>query len=304
MRNLFLFIAKYYAFFLFLILEGFCIYLITKNKAYHSIYFFNSTNAVTGKIYHTYNDVEEYFYLKTLNDSLLEENARLRSEEWISSFSIDTVNTYLSAELTGMGDSIVKANKIVLVPELVAQDSIPMPDSLFHQIYTYQYAKVINNQFNQLNNYLLLNRGSKHGVEPGMGVITANGIVGKVTQVSNDYARAISMLHKDFRVSGMLTDGTQGTVIWPGDNHQYASLRYISRPVDLQKGDTVVTTNASTFFPEGIMIGTINNYNIMESSNYYDIEIKLSTPFNRLRYVYIVNFLKKEQLEGLNPEDD
>ena len=55
-------------------------------------------------------------------------------------------------------------------------------------------AKVINNSIFKRNNYLTINKGKKHGVEDGMGVISTNGVIGIVHSTSENYALIISIL--------------------------------------------------------------------------------------------------------------
>ena len=85
-------------------------------------------------------------------------------------------------------------------------------------------------------------------------------------------------------------------------------MLYIPRHVELQKGDTVVTTSYNTIFPEGVMVGTVKNFSLKGDDAFYDINLDLSIDFYRLSYVYIVeNLLQTEQdslerrtLTGLN----
>jgi len=68
--------------------------------------------------------------------------------------------------------------------------------------------------------------------------------------------------------------------------------------VKLALGDTVITSGYSHIFPEGIMIGFIENYKIPEGENFYTIKLQFSEDCNSLDYVYIVsNLMKNEQLK-------
>ena len=272
MRNLFIFLARYHAFFLFLLLEALCIYLIIRSKTYHHSFFISSSNVVTGRIYDAYDNVTEYFYLKAVNDSLMAENARLRSD-LRSAFTLDTTNQF------------------------------SVNDTLLRQVYEYLPAKVINSTINEYNNYITLNRGSMHGIERGMGVIHSEGIVGKVINVSEHYSAVMSILHKDSRISSkIMPSGARGTLMWTGTDPTVGSLEYVSQPVKMKIGDTVVSTAASTIFPEGIPVGTIKSFELKSGSNFYEIELNLLTPLNNLQYVYVVNHLYKEEQLKLEEE--
>ena len=101
MRNIFLFIRRYFTFLFFLLLQGFSIYLIVHYNKYHNAVFSNTANQLTGKINEQYNKVENYFHLKKTNDSLVKANEKLLN--------------LLKADFL-LPDTI---NKVVLIPYLL-----------------------------------------------------------------------------------------------------------------------------------------------------------------------------------------
>src|SRR5690606_27228826 len=86
MQRLFLFLYQYRAFFLFVFLEVLSIWLIVNNNQYHGASFFNSSNYVAANVLESKKDINSYFGLKEVNETLAEENARLREE--IASFNL------------------------------------------------------------------------------------------------------------------------------------------------------------------------------------------------------------------------
>lgn len=266
MRNLFILLWKYNFFILFLLIEFFCAYLVVQNNNFQRASFINSTNKVAAGIQSVVSEITEYIRLRATNDALARQNAGLKS------FMPDVF--YI--------DSVQK--KIV-------------NDSSYKQQYTFMPAKVINNSTNRRNNYLTLNRGSIQGVKPEMGVISANGVVGIVKDVSLHFCSVISILHKDARISTKIKKSSYiGSLVWEGFHADYAKLKDIPKHVKLAKGDTLVTSSFSAIFPEGVMVGIIDTFEPKAGDNFYSIDVKLSTDFDNLSYVYIVtNVLKEEQ---------
>lgn len=212
------------------------------------------------------NYVNEYINLKATNRNLANENARLRS----------------------------------LLPDAYYQSGISksmVNDTIKHQQYSFVVAKVINNSMTRRNNYLTLDKGSLQGVAHEMGVITSQGVVGIVKNTSGHFSTAMSMLHKDMRISGKFKNNNYfGSLSWEGTDPTTAVLKDIAKHVVFKTGDTVVTTSYSAVFPENILIGTVSGFDIKPGENFYNIKIKLSTNFSNLTYVYIVdNVLKSEQ---------
>jgi rod shape-determining protein MreC len=171
-------------------------------------------------------------------------------------------------------------------------------DTNFNQQYSYIVSKVINNSVNRRNNYLTLNKGSLSGVKPEMGVITTNGIVGIIKDVSPHYSTVMSLLHSRSSVSARFKNNNYfGAMIWEDNNDPTtATLSDIPKHIQFKIGDTLVTTAYSTVYPENIFLGTVKSSTIKAGANFYTITIKLSTDFYSLTHVYIVdNLFKKEQ---------
>ena len=76
-RNIFLFIRRYFNFLLFILLQVLSVYFIIHYSKFHEAAFGNFANQFTGRINDRYNSVEKYFQLKRTNDSLVAANERL-----------------------------------------------------------------------------------------------------------------------------------------------------------------------------------------------------------------------------------
>jgi rod shape-determining protein MreC len=272
MRNIFLFLWRSYFFLLFLLLEVVSFYLIIQNNNYQKSSFINSTNAVSASIYSNVSNITEYLRLKSANEALAKENALLRAQAPSAFYN-----------------------------NIVMRSSVE--DSSFRQKYTYITAKVINNSVNKRNNYLTLNRGSLHGIKKDMGVISSNGIVGIVKEVSPHYCSVLSLLHKDTKISAKIAKSDYfGSILWEGGDSQYATLHDIPKHVVLKSGDRIITTSYSAIFPEGITIGTIVSGEVKPGDNFHTIKVLLSTNFQNITHVYIVNNLMKEEQTALEQE--
>ena len=266
MRNLFLFLWKYNFFIFFLLIETLCGYLIMQNNNFQRTSFVNSTNAVAAKVNSVVSSVTEYINLRTTNDALSRENAALKT---------------LLPDVFYIDSALKRVNT----------------DTVYKQQYGFMTAKIINNSVNRRNNYLTLNKGYLQGVKPEMGVISSDGIVGIVKDVSEHYSSVLSFLHKDTRISARLKrSGYIGSMVWNGFDETRGTLNDIAKHVRVVKGDTVVTSSFSSIFPEGVLIGIVDEVKTSGGNNFQDIQVRLSTPFGKLSYVYIIsNLLKDEQ---------
>lgn len=273
MRNLWLLISKYNAFFLFVIFFGVSIALLVRNNSFQRSGVINSSNKVIGEAYSRINKFQDYLRLAKVNDSLAAENARLRTRLKESFF-----------------DDSVQQQTIV--------------DTAARQQYTYIVARVVNNSVHQKDNYLTINRGRRHGVEKGMGVICPSGVVGIVKEVSNDFATITSLLNSDTRISASIAESQAfGSLVWGEGNYnpQIAILEDIPNHIQIKKGQHVVTSGYSTLFPAGLAIGRILGTRNKGGESFPDIVVKLNTDFSTLQYVYVIKNVfarEREKLEA------
>jgi rod shape-determining protein MreC len=267
MRNLLKLLYAYHFLILFIFLEVFAVFFIIKGSNFHRAKFIAASRSFTGSIYSRVNKINSYLSLKEANELLVIENTILR-------------------------------NKLASYHKLASENRDTIVDTLFHQRYTYQYAKVVNNSVNKLYNYITINKGSRHGIKPDMGVITENGIVGFVKGVSENFSTIISVLNSDFKGSAKIKKNNYyGRLEWNGTSPEYCQLFDIAFHVPVQHGDTVVTTGFTSYFPEGIMIGTIDEFEV--KGNFYKIRVKLSNDFRKLDNVIIVDDILKLEQQNL-----
>ncbi len=279
MGQLLAFLVKYRAFFIFLFLELICISLIVSNNDYQRSAYLKSSNGLIGAVTESSDNIGEYFGLRRVNRELADENARLR-ELLLSrpGVSIDSLNNYT-----------------------IESDST---DSLE---YLLRSAEIVRNNIRLANNFFMINKGSKDGIKPEMGVVSPTGVVGKIRSVSKNYAEGISLLNTRNSFSAKHKNSDRiGTVQWDGVDPKVAKLLFITPDVNMQVGDTIVTSNFNAVFPKNLIIGTVKSSNRDANNTYLDIDIDLSVDFGRLSYVYVIENIRKPEQDSLsntNPLD-
>lgn len=278
MKNIFVFIRRYFNFLLFLVLQIIAIvFLVTYNKTHEAAYA-GIANEVTGKINEQYNKVQYYFQLKETNRQLAEENVRLKN--------------LLGSNFEAPDTAVKKFT-----------DSLVVDTTRGMRKFTWLPAKVVGNTTSSQTNYITLHRGSLQGVKKDMAVIGPNGIVGIVIQTSENFSRVMSLLHRNSKVSSMLKKGNvAGSIEWDGVDPQYLTLRNIPKSVQITKGDSVLTSTYSANFPSHVMVGTVYNITNDPSSNFYTIKVKTATNFFSIQYVNVVENMQWEEQRRLEAE--
>lgn len=266
MYNLFRFIQKHHFVILFLVLEVLCVWLLTLTQGYHRQKRINTTNDIVGGVYETGTRIGDYFRLGKLNQELAEENAMLRHQ---LSATIDTTSGY---------------------QEIVNADTV----------YNFIPARVVNSTVNRPNNYILINKGSADGIEKDMGVVSSNGIVGIVADVSPHYASVMSLLHSYTTISVRFKDSEQlANLRWETSNYRYGMVDDIPTHLKLQKGDTIVTSSYSYIFPENLMAGTVMELIPSPNGTLNKAKIRFATDFSSLKNVYVIHHTNKAEIDSL-----
>ena len=266
MRSLLRFITRIYFFLFFLLLEVFCLFLIVKFNNYQKIIFTNTTNNFIGNIYKQSSTFYSIFNLRKINSDLADENTRLRNKLEKINISDNTEN--ISTDSAG---------------------------------YFFIASKVISNSVNQRNNYITIDKGIKDGIKTGMGIISPNGIVGLITNVSDHFSMGPTVINMKWKVSARIKKNNYfGSLSWDGKDYRYALLNEIPIHVKLNVGDTIVTSSYSSVFPEEYLIGKIESFHHKKGYNFYNIKIRLSTNFMTLRHVNIIKNFYYNELDSLH----
>jgi|TARA_B100002019_G_scaffold143168_1_gene123394 rod shape-determining protein MreC len=165
-------------------------------------------------------------------------------------------------------------------------------------------AQVINNSLNKSKNYITIDKGFKDGVRENLGVISSNGVIGKVKYVSDNFSTIISLLNTSFYLSTLVDETkTLSSINWDGKNPREVKLLYVPKHVPLEIGYSVITSSFDSIFPKGIEVGKISSINEDTNSNFYDVDILLSEDFYSIYNVYLVKsfpFEEKINLENID----
>lgn len=272
MQQIFSFIIKNSNRILFLLLLGISLFLTIQSHSYHRSKVISSANFLSGGVYERINNVSEYLNLRTQNDALAQENAKLRS------LLFDKKDT-------------------ASIPKLDSIKGLHPTDIIV--------SKVIHNSFNAHENYLTLNSGSAQGVKPDMGVINSLGIVGIVDNTSANYATVVSILNIKSQINAKLKKTDHfGSLSWDGKSTGFVQLTDVPRLAAIRKGDTIVTGGQSVIFPENINIGTIDRIRIDDQTHYYTLDVKLFNDMTNLGHVYIIKSKDREEIINLEKKEE
>lgn len=259
---------------LFFALEGVSLFFIARDSLFQKVKITGLFMQVKGSISGFTSDIRYFTGLRKVNEVLQEENILLKNQ------------------VEALSASLRERDSMQVVP---ATDANPE--------YHYIPARIISNSTNKLQNFIILDKGNKHGVEKDMGVVSPRGVVGVVSEVTENYSYVISFLNTTQSVSAKISpSGAFGPLLWEGKRTDYATLTEIPHHIKFMVGDTVYTSGYSTIFPANIPIGTARK-STLKSGTHHRIQVKLFQDFSTLHFVKIVAHYNRKELESILPEN-
>lgn len=262
-------LKKYDYVVVFLLLVVVSAVLMSRTSYYQGSKLVAWSNAVAGGWYQGVHSVGGYFDLKGENDRLAAENAMLKAQ--------------LESSYISYTDSVFTVN-----------------DTTYKQRYSYTEARVIKNSWSQQNNFIMINKGSKHGIKVDQAVVSPDGIVGVVMSVSKNFATIMPVLHSDSRNSVKVKrTGISGSLVWDGLDYRYAQVVDVPATHQFEDNDTIITSGLANDFPEGVPVGYVVEAEPLSGSGFYKVKIRLATDFNKLDHVYVINNRFREEQEEL-----
>ncbi|WP_294078751.1 rod shape-determining protein MreC [Proteiniphilum sp. UBA5384] len=266
MRNLFNFIIRNSHWLLAALLVAFSFYLVFTHNSYQRSVYLSSANNISGWFFSVSKDIGSFFHLKKNNQLLLEKTAELEKEILALKDRIDLLTVSDSLEMNAF-----------------VKDSASLPQ------FDFIPAEVVNLSFAGANNFITLNKGAKHGIKPDMGVISTQGVVGVVSNVSRNLSVVIPVINPKFRLSARLKNSENyGSVSWDGTNIGEVQLGELPKHEAFHQGDTVLTS-FSRIFPRNLIIGFVSSEGHSRDDNFNTFNIRLSTNFYTLQDVLVIN---------------
>lgn len=269
MRNLIAFFQRFRVFLVFLVLQIIALGSFFSWMSYPRTKFFNTSSVLTGNLLLWKNEVTKYLTLSEANEQLQKEIVLLREKSPESFISID-LKTFI------------------------------INDTLYKQVFRYIPATVINSSQQHKNNYFTINAGRLKGISPKMGVVSSDGVVGIVYDVSDHFAVVKSILTENINFSAYIEGSTAFGILKYLDNDpRRVSLTGISNDIAIKRGSLVKTRGSSGYFPKGLTIGEIDVMEPVEGKPLWDIKIRLSQDMRRVHHVFVVENILGDELETL-----
>ncbi len=268
------FIRKYYYVLLFVVLEVVSFALLFRFNSYQGSVWLSSANSAVARVDRFYEDTRSYIGLSNVNRRLTDENVRLQMETQALREALDK-----ATHEEGVTERLLRE-------KLAGYRLIP--------------ATVVSNSTLRGYRYLVIDRGSRQGVQQEMGVVSGGGVVGIVYLVGDNYSLVLPVTNKKSSISCRIRQENYfGYLQWEGNNLRHAYVDDIPRYAHVKKGDVVETSGYSSVFPPGLFVGRITDVRNSADGQSYKLDITLGTDFSRLRDVDVIATPYKAEIDTL-----
>lgn len=202
-------------------------------------------------------DISLYINLKKENEKLTQQNSALLADVIVKG------NVLRDSATVNRAIDFMEKSQVRLIP-----------------------ARVVERRFDTKENVLIINAGSGQGIEKDMAVLTPDGLVGRVVQVSNNYAKVMPVIHSEFSVSVVSdSNSTHGILRWNGGEEQIAQMHYVPLSSSIQDNEKIYTADFSTFALHGIPVGKV--VEVIPEKQFYRISVQLGVNFSALTHVLV-----------------
>lgn len=159
-------------------------------------------------------------------------------------------------------------------------------------------AKVVSAEAGNFFHSFVIDKGLLDGIQVDMNVMAGSGLVGRVTDVGDDWAKVMSIIDDNSNVSGMVLS-TEDSCMVQGNletiqNGVITFSKLINGDNPVKEGDKVVTSQISTKYLPGILIGYITEINSDSNNLTSSGFLTPCVDFAHLEEVLVITDLKKD----------
>jgi rod shape-determining protein MreC len=155
--------------------------------------------------------------------------------------------------------------------------------------YDSKAAKVIGSGGVASIKTILIDGGRDQGVRRDMPVVSTEGLVGRIIEVSSGFAVTQLLVDRNFRAAARIQRSREvGIFKWT--KGEFGELAGIHQRADVVPGDALITTGQNSLFPPGLKIGEVTSVRKNPGGLFLQIGIKPAVDFTKLAEVFVINY--------------
>lgn len=274
------FLRRYNYLFLFILLEAVSIALLLRFSHYQGSAWLSAANDVVATVNSWQQEGKRYLSLANTNELLASDNLQLQREN------------------EALRQALHKAT----------HDTTAIEHQLHTLLSPYDLlpARVVSNHVMRgRDNYIVIDRGTRDGVQPEMGVVASGGVVGIVYLAGPHHALVLPITHSKSSISVRVRQKPYfGYLEWDGLSTRTAHVDDIPRYAKAKVKDVVETSGYSAVFPPGLFVGRIERVGNSSDGQSYRLGVRLGQDLAAVQEVSVVRSAYKTEIDSLRSKAD
>ncbi len=161
-------------------------------------------------------------------------------------------------------------------------------------------VRIIAKNLTGINNSFTINKGSRDGIEPGMPLITPDGLIGQTILTTSGHAQVMPFFNPMFRTSARIQGSrAYGIVSWSTEQTNELEMNYVPQTIHVPLETVVETSGFSNQFPAGIPIGKVVGTQPEKGRDTQQIYIRPFVSLHQTAEAFIVRFQPEPEVEEL-----
>ncbi len=186
-------------------------------------------------------------------------------------------NRMLKARLIGMAEVIRENSRLGKLLDLKRK-----------LIFSSVTANVVGRDPSNWNATMVIDKGTQDGVELGMPVVNASGVIGKIAEVSDNKSKVILLTDPGFSAIALIQRSREVGLVSGTLQDGMCRMRYLSDKADVQVGDFVISSKLSSAFPEGLLMGEVVEVKVLDNRPVMECVIKPAAAISQIEEVLVI----------------
>ena len=148
---------------------------------------------------------------------------------------------------------------------------------------------------------VIIDKGQESGLRVNMPVVNADGIVGRLVSVSNNYAKVLLIIDQNSSVDCIIQRSRDNGIL-KGFSTKVCKMDYVLKTSDVVTNDMVVTSGLGRVFPKGVPVGTVSDVSDLPGELFKNVMVRPAVDFSKLEELLVI--LKEDPLSSDLKEKD
>jgi rod shape-determining protein MreC len=207
-------------------------------------------------------------------------------------------NAELEAEVSDLQAEIIDLKQQLTETRIL---SALVDFARMHPENRYLAVSVIGRDPSPFAKYVIINRGSDDGLRRGMPVVTAQGLVGRITAITANAGR-VQLITDPASSVNVVLEGSGAQAVLNGSLTGELTLDMIPQSAEIQVGDLVLTSGLGGNYPPDLLVGQVTSVRSRETDLFQSAAVQPIVDFSRLEILLVIVNFQPIDIEPLIPE--